>query len=255
MDPREKYTIPSVRNGCRVLKYVANYPDGLDLKTISSQLRIPRTTALRICTTLELENLLLRTRDGKYILGSSLAPLGMRALPNTDLRKMAVPVLSDLVEATGETAHLAVLCGRESLILEVCDSPHQLRVASRPGSLAQIHCSATGKVFLAWSVFTPLEDFFKDAPLEQRTSNTLTSLDRLREALDLTRRKGYAIDNEEYHLGVRCIAVPVRNRRKQVVASLGITGATVRFTSDKIDSYAKILKTGADILSKGIVEE
>ena len=135
MDPRQKYTIPSLRNGCRVLKHLAKFPEGLDLKSISSALGIPRTTALRICTTLELENLLLRTGDGKYILGSGLAPLGMLALPNASIRKMAVPILSDMVEETHETAHLALLCGKESLILEVCDSPHHLRVASRPGSL------------------------------------------------------------------------------------------------------------------------
>jgi len=254
MDPREKYTIPSLKNGCRVLKHLANFPDGLDLKTLCGDLGIPRTTTLRICTTLELENLLLRTSNGKYTLGSSLVPLGMQALPHAGIRKMAVPILRDLAEATQETAHLAVLCGKESLIIEVCDSPHPLRVASRPGTLAQIHCSATGKVFLAWSVYLKLNDFMKGVCLERRTPNTLTTVDHLRKEVDTIRRQGFAIDNEEYFMGVRCIAVPVRNEQKQVVAALGITGATVRFTKEKVWPYASIVQGAADRLTQRLIE-
>lgn len=250
MQPREKYTIPNLRNACRVLKKLADYPDGLHLKSISEELDIPRTTALRICSTLELENLLCRNTLGHYCLGSSLAPLGMKALPHAGLRELAVPILSELVGATGETAHLAVLCGKKSLILEVCDSPHLLRVASRPGSLAFIHCSATGKIFLAWSIYISLDKFMQDTPMEPRTPKTITTLAGLKKSVDEVRELGYAIDDEEYMLGVRCLAAPVWDIHNHVAAAIGITGATIRFGRDKVEPFSRLVMESAAQVSE-----
>jgi len=250
MNPREKYSIPSLRNACRTLRHVARHPGGIDLGSISRDLGIPRTTALRICSTLEAENLLARDRNGAFVLGAGLAPLGMQAMPNARIREMAVPVLRGIVDRIGETAHLAIPCGKSSLILEVCDSPHPLRVASRPGSLAHIHCSATGKLFLAHSVFVPLEKFLKDVELTAMTPATLTSIERLAPEIERVRKAGYAMDNEEYFIGVRCLAAPVRDHRGHVVAAVGITGAASRFTPDKAGAFAAIIGAAAADLSK-----
>lgn len=254
MHPRQKYTIPNLQNACRVLKFLADYPNGLSLKSISENLNIPRTTALRICSTLELENLLSRNSLGNYCLGSSLTPLGMRALPEEGLREMAVPILSALASTSRETTHLAMLCGKKSLLLEVCDSPLLLRVASRPGSLALIHCSATGKVFLAWSIYIALEKFMDGVEMERKTPGTLTSLAELEKEIQKVKKYGYAIDDEEYALGVRCLAAPVRDINNHVVAAVGITGASVRIKKSKIDDYAKMVIDSAAKLTKVLKE-
>lgn len=254
MHPRDKYTIPNLRNACRVLMKLADFPDGLDLRTISQDLDIPRTTALRICSTLERENLLTRNSMNKFILGSSLAPLGMRALPHSGLREMAVPVLSELTFATQETSHLAVLCGKKALILEVCDSPHLLRVASRPGSLAYIHCSATGKIFLAWGIYIPLEKFMDGVELESRTPKTITTIEHLQKEIAHVKEVGFAVDDEEFALGVRCVAAPVWDIHKHVIAAVGITAAAVRFTKDQIEQNAEMATAAAEKLSKLVQE-
>jgi IclR family acetate operon transcriptional repressor len=252
MHPKEKYVTPNLRNACRILKRLSEFPGGLDLGSISRDMKVPRTTVLRICTTLELESLLGRTAEGRYVLGSGLAPLGIRALPNSSLREMAVPILSQLAARTGETAHLAVLCDKKSLLLEVCDSPNPLRVASRPGSLALIHCSATGKVFLAYAVHGPLEKFFAGMELESRTSNTITDVKTLEKEVKRVRSRGYAVDNEEYYLGVRCVGAPVRDAQSHVVASVGITGAAVRFPVSLVKTHAQAVLEGAARLSKAL---
>lgn len=254
MHPREKYCIPNLRNACRVLKALADRSEGLELRQISTELEIPRTTTLRICTTLEMENLLTRNAAGRYLLGSSLAPIGMRALPEAWLRNLSVPILNNLVAATGETAHLAVLCGKKSLLLEVRDSPQILRVASRPGSLAQIHCSATGKVFLAHSIYIDLAKFLEGVELEKKTERTLTTIDALRDEVKRVRTLGYGVDDEEYTPGVRCMATPVRDSRNHVIAAVGITGAAVRVTVEKTDEYLKPLLEAAAQLSAKIIE-
>lgn len=253
MNPREKYSIPSLRNACRTLRHVARHSGGIDLGSISRDLAIPRTTALRICTTLESENLLARDRNGAYVLGAGLAPLGMQAMPNARIREMAVPALRSIVDRIGETAHLAIPCGKSSLILEVCDSPHPLRVASRPGSLAHIHCSATGKIFLAFSVFVPLEKFLRDVDLPAMTPSTLVSVAQLAPEIERVRKLGYAMDNEEYFIGVRCLAAPVRDHRGHVVAAAGITGAASRFTPDKVEPFAAIIGEAAADLTRKLV--
>lgn len=243
-----KYIIPNLRNACRVLRLLSEQGAGLPLAEITRRLEIPRTTALRIVTTLSVEGMV--EQAGKsFVLGPSLIQLGTRALENLDLRTIAIPVLRELSQRTQETAHLAVPTGDKALLLEVCDSPLPVRVASRPGTLADIHCSATGKVFLSFC-HEDLAAFLQDKELIRRTENTKTTLAQLLIETERTRERGYAVDEEEYSLGVRCLAAPIRNSFGKVIAAVGITASASSFTKRLIPSVARDVTTAALTISK-----
>jgi len=210
-------------------------------------LGIPVTTTLRIMTTLHLEGLV--RKDGtQFELGPVLIQLGTASLAGTEIRATALPVLERLTAQISETCHLAIPCDDRSLIVAVQDSPHPLRAASRPGYLAELHCSSTGKVFLAFLYHDQLAELTRP-PLVRRTPHTLTKPADLKREIDATLRRGFSLDNEEYHPGVRCLAAPVRSSDGSVVAAIGITAASVRFPKERVPEISAIVVGAAQRLS------
>ena len=246
--PDERYVIPNLRNACRILKLLGNHPDGLKAADLARELGIPVTTTLRIMTTLHLEGL-ARKNEGRYELGPVLIQLGTAAMAGAEIRDLAVPVLQRLTETTAETSHLAIPCDDRSLIVAVQDSPHPLRASSRPGYIAELHCSSTGKVFLAYLHADRFAEVLPADTLVRRTPKTLTALSKIRHDSELIRARGYSLDDEEYHPGVRCLATPVFGSDGTVVAAVGITASVVRFTPERIPEMAAKVKAAAAELS------
>ncbi len=247
----ERYVIPNLRNASRIMKLLAQNPDGYKAADIARALRIPVTTTLRIMATLQLEGF-VRKVEGRFELGPVLIHLGNASLAGTEIRTAALPVLADLTNRTDETSHLAVPCDDRALIVAVQDSSHPLRAASRPGFLAELHCSSTGKCFLAFLHRARLDAFYGKARPAKRTPSTLTTLAEIRRETDLTVKRGYSLDDEEFNLGVRCLAAPVHSSDGTVVAAIGITAATVRFTRERVPEIAAIVTQAAAELSRSL---
>jgi DNA-binding IclR family transcriptional regulator len=245
----ERYVIPNLRKACLVLKLLARHPDGMKVADLSRQLDIPVTTTLRIMTTLLLEGFVRKT-EGRFELGPVLIQLGSASLAGTEIRELALPVLQRLTAATDETSHLAIPCDDRALIVAVQDSPHPLRAASRPGFLAELHCSSTGKVFLSHLYHGRLDEILSKSPPSPRTPRTLTNAAGLRREIELTRQRGYSLDNEEFHEGVRCLAAPVFAPDGSVVAALGITASTFRFSEKRIPEMAAAVRSHAAELTQ-----
>jgi len=246
---QERYVIPNLRNACRILKLLGSTSDGFKAADIARRLDIPVTTTLRIMTTLHLEGL-VRKNGAQFELGPILIQLGNASLAGTEIRTVALPVLEKLTEQIAETSHLAIPCDDRSLIVAVQDSPHPLRAASRPGFLAELYCSSTGKTFLAFLHRDRLAELFANMHPEKRTPHTHVTLGALRKECELARKRGYSLDDEEFNLGVRCLAVPVYGSDDTCVAAIGFTAATVRFTKERIPEMAAAVKAAAAELSR-----
>jgi DNA-binding IclR family transcriptional regulator len=245
--PVHKYIIPNLRNACRLLKALAEEAPPRRVTDLARASQIPATTALRIFHTLEQEGFVRKER-GELRLGPSLIYLGNAALKDTALTDAAQPILRNLTVRTDETAHLAIPCDRKALIVAVSDSPHPLRAASRPGTLTDLHCSSTGKIFLAYTCFPQLDQIFPELNLSRRTKHTLTTQSALRKEILAVRKRGYSVDNEEIHAGVRCLAAPVRNGSGDVIAAIGITAAATRFTAGDTSRIAThVLEAAAEL--------
>lgn len=245
----ERYVIPNLRNSCRILKLLGQHPDGLKAAELARRLDIPVTTTLRIMTTLHLEGF-ARKHEGRYELGPVLIQLGNSALAGTEIRELALPLLHKLTTQIDETSHLAIPCDERALIVAVEDSPHPLGAASRPGFLAELHCSSTGKIFLSYLYRDQLAEIVGATRPARRTDRTLITVSQLKREVELTVKRGFSLDNEEFNLGVRCLAAPVFDADGVVIAAVGITAATVRFTKERIPEIAAKVRAVAAELSE-----
>lgn len=245
----KNYCIPNLKNACDVLNLISESSTGIPLKTISSSLSIPHTTALRITQTLRQADYIAQKDDHTYVLGSAVVQLGIKALDNIDIRGYARPVLLELACDTNESAHLAMLNGTKSMLVEVADSPHPIRIAARPGTLVDLHPSSTGKIFLAYSIKDP-EIFCSKLDLHVHTPNTHNTVAKVLKGIEETRKRGYAVDDEEYASGIRCIAVPIMNAFGKTVDALGITASTATLTKARIPRVAERVRKAANEISQ-----
>lgn len=244
----QKYQVPSVESACRMLRLVCEADRPMSVAELTALSETSRTTAMRIASSLCGNGFLGRDNEGKLIPGEVMRVLGSRMQNKSDLRERAVPALHELARAVGETAHLAIPLETHCLLQEVVDSPQLVRVASRPGTLIDYHCSATGKSILAFrgDLLLVLRQSMELVP---RTQNSITDWDAFDEELRLIRKRGYAIDEEEYHKGIRCVGAPITNSSGIVVAAIGTTGTTNRLTKRRIPSVAKLVVSTARNLS------
>jgi IclR family acetate operon transcriptional repressor len=243
------YLIPNLLNAGRVLKLLASEPS-LTVLQISRALQVPRTTVLRIVTSLVREALVETDGQNTYKLGPALIFLGIRAMDGVDLPGLAKPLLKQLAAETGETSHLAMLSDNKSLLVEVCQSRLPIRAGAPAGTAVDLYCSATGKIFLAWNFAGSLAAFFERVKPSVHTARTITTPERMAQEAALVIKRGYAVDDEEFYDGIRCAAVPVFNSRGHVTMALGITGVTGRLTSSRIPGCAAQLKAAATKLSE-----
>jgi DNA-binding IclR family transcriptional regulator len=245
---KNAYIIPNLKRSIDVLDLLADHHEGITLAEVSETLKIPKTTALRILSTFSQEQITTK-RDGKYAVGTRLVQLAMRALAGWDLRKLASPILKEVCHKTNETTHLVVLSGEYGLIMEVCEALNPVKATSTPGTLLQLHCSAVGKVLLAYTKAGHLREFFNGRRLEKINAKTINGYRELEKEMIKIRECGYAVDDCEYHENVRCLAAPVWDSYGEVVAAVGITASATTFTKDKDEEYARYVIQGAQKLS------
>lgn len=244
-----QYIIPNLAKGVGVLRLLSEHPTGLSALQIEQLTHLPRTTVFRILKTLVAEGLVCK-RDNQFTTGPGLLEIGLNVLNQIDIRSLAVPILQELTQETGMTSHLAVPSGRRSLILEVCDCSGPVRVASRAGSAVDLHCSSTGKVFLAFLHAHAIKEFYQDRTLTRRVSGTITDIETLQTDLKQIHKQGYAVDDEEYHDGIRCVAVPVRDGTDTVIAALGLTAPAHQLPKAKFPALAQQARAAATRLSQ-----
>lgn len=244
-----QYTIPNLVKAIDVLRLLSQHPQGLSAVAIEKQAKVPRTTAFRILKTL-LSVGWIRKENNCYFAGPGLVEIGLNTLNKLEIRQLAVPILKELTSQTEFTSHLAIPSGTKSLIVEVCDSPHPLRVASRPGSRVNMHCSSTGKIFLSYLYADRLADHLGSESLPPRTANTLVDIPALQTMTQRVLKEGFAIDDREYDENIRCLAAPVFNLNQQAIAALGVTAPITLFTKPRIASIGKIVTNAARKLSE-----
>ncbi len=235
-----KYIIPNLKKACQIIEYIAESDRGYTISEISKDMLIPRTSVMRILKTLESEDFVSQN-ENNYLLSKKLVRIALLALDKTSLRKIASPYLKELSELTQETAHIAVLSGDKSLLIDVCDSPNPLCVASRSGTYVDLYFSSTGKVFLAYAI-DDADEFYKDKEFEKHTENTSITIQDIKKDIEETCKNGYGFDDEEFRVGVRCLAAPIWGRDGEVIGSIGITAGSEALSIKKRDNIATHVK-------------
>lgn len=221
---------------CDVLDAIAAAPGGMTRAELAEKLSLPRTTLYRILATLVARGLLRQDPTRRaYAVGFRLFEIAQGAWSNPDLLSVAAPELRALRDATGETAYLAVLEGREVVSLGKFEGAHEIRSAARLGQRKKLHCTSQGKAILAFLPNAEKQALLRKLVLSALTDHTITDHKRLDSELALTAARGFAIDDEEIALGVRCVGAPILDAAERVHGAISIAGPAWRMTRPRLD--------------------
>jgi len=244
-----KNRIQTYRKMMDVLRTFSRVDRQLPLATIAANAELPRATAHRILTALrEIGFIEQDSRRGTYSLGLGLFELGSLALANMDLLREAKPFLDQLTTAAGTAAHLGVFNGLEMVVVEREDQPDRPLRTIRPVEAAPAYCTGLGKAVLAFADKAVVERVIA-AGLKRFTRNTICSATALRQDLARIRKQGYAVDNGEHQLWVRCVAAPIRDSYGRVFAALSVTGSTDQVTEERTPVLAELVNQVAASIS------
>ena len=215
---------------------------------------LPPATAHRIVASLLNRGYLSKDdRTCRYALSPKFLVLGEKVQQQIDIVSIARPCLEKLMAETRENANLCIRDGHHVVYIDHVGSPdHNLRIFTKLGGSAPLYASGVGKVFLSWLSESRFQRYIEAVELRSYTPNTLTTEQQLREQIQTIRENGYAVDNQEKELGVRCVAAPILDHNNQIQAAVSVSGAAQRITMKRLPALAKQVVAVAYQLSAAI---
>ena len=227
--------LSSVDKSLQVLELLIQNPGGLSLSEISSRLNFPPSTTHHILKTFMPYDYITQNQETKkYALGFKFLEISKKILDNVDIRVIANKYIRKLHENCKEAVHLAILRNDKVIYIDKIDNPQGLSLATYVGFSTDPHAAAGGKVLLSGLSEREVRNIYEKRPLKTYGKNTITNMAQLLEELENIRKQGYAIDNEEYYEGVRCVAAPVKAGGK-IAAAISVTGSIFSITMDRIN--------------------
>lgn len=246
------YNITSLQRGLRMLQLLGQTDRGLPASQIAKLSSLPVSTVHRFLVNLESGGFLMRDNVGNYHLGLACVSLGQAAREQMDIRTVSLPHLQLLNHRTRETVHLTVRHGLSAVYIEKLDSPQPLRIHSRIGASVPLHCSAVGKVLLAYMDDADREISLGQMELRRFTENTIGSIQELQTELAKVRKNGHGCDLEEHEPHVRCIAAPVWDHNGVVNTSLSVTGPAVRMSTARLREIGPLVRMAGLEISRAL---
>ena len=228
-ESKPNYPIKVLNKTFSILEVLLQQGSPMNMTEISKKLGLYPSTTHRILDTLKHWGYVEQEPDNqKYQLGLKVLELGMAKLQQIDLVREATPYLKELVNQCNETAHLGVLEEGDVLYLAKVESSQTIRMCSYVGKRAPLHCTALGKVLLAYLSTEERKKILGEKVLPRLTENTITDKRELEKELDKVKEQGFALDREENEKDVRCVAAPIRNYQGKVIAALSISSPIFR---------------------------
>lgn len=246
-------TAKSLNKALDILSALAKVPDGMNLADIALLVKQPKTTAHRLLTTLESRHFVrYEPNERLWKIGIEAFVVGSAFLRNRDLVEIARPILARLVADTGETASLYIEDEGEIVCLTQVETRHTMRVIARPGGRAKIHSSGSGKAILAHRSARHVDEVIRRHGLAAATEHTITTPHALRRNLEDVRARGFAFDDEEASLGIRCVAAPVFDHSGEVAGAVSISGPASRVMPDRFTELGHRVAEAASTLTAAI---
>jgi len=235
------YQLHSLDRAVSVLEVLGQSDAPLSLAEICQRMNLHKSTAHRSLMVLERSALIERTQENRYRLGLKLYELGNRAVEQIDLRARVQPFFRRLASQVGETVHLSVLQRTSIVYLDKVEPNRRVCLSSKTGTSNPVYCTSMGKAMLAFQPEEVIDQVIARIRFVRYTPKTLDSREALLKALERIRRRGYAIDDEEIELGVRCIGAPIFNESHRAIAAVSVSGPTSRITVQSVPAIAEHL--------------
>jgi len=244
-----KYLVASVDRAIELLFMLESGPLEMGVTEISRALGVQKSTVHNLLQTLLARDFVRKTDTGRYALGFRLMPLGLACTQRLDIRRIASPILYELVNEVKEVVLLAVLSAGQITIIEKVEPVRQVFMIPRFDYCNTFHSTGLGKIFLAFGS----DDLVKKVMslnLEQYTPHTLTDKTVLVQEMDKIREQGYSLACNETIEGVTCISAPILNANGKIEAAISVSSATAWLGTEEYAPMVRILKEKARMVSE-----
>jgi IclR family acetate operon transcriptional repressor len=243
-------TIAALERGLSILEELAEAP-GMALTELAARLSVPKGSIHRHLAVLERHGYVTRSPDTKrYALGPRLIHLGYSARGQLKLGTTAEPLMVELRDQFNETVHLAVFDGDQVTHVHAVVSRHPLKMDAAVGEPALAHVSALGKALMAWGPPGRVGEVVAHRGLPRFTQNTLVTQPALEADLEVSRERGFTLDNEESAVGLRCVGAPVWGASGDVVAALSLSAPSQRLPLEAVGTVAPAVQQTANAISR-----
>lgn len=251
-DRSEQNTIKSLDRAVTVLETLARL-ESATLTELAEEMSESPATLYRVLSTLEARGL-TETDPGQqtWHIGPGAFLIGSVFLRRTNVVQRALPIMRELMQATGETANLGIWREARVLFVAQVETHEAIRAFFPPGASSPFHASGVGKALASQLAPDALRRLVGRAPLERFTANTIADPDLLLAELAACAARGFAIDDEERHRGMRCVAAAVRGLTGEAVAGLSVSGPVSRLDGVAVDRAAALVTEGARRLSHAL---
>ena len=240
--PRNSGQVRSLTRALSILQELAASHDGMSLTELAEATGLPPSTTHRLLTTLEAERFVRPDpQGGLWRVGVAAFFVGSAFSRSRDVMTLARPYLRRLMEQSGETANLFVPSEDEAVCIGQIESRHAMRAITGVGGRVLMYSSAAGKVLLAHLDPEMRKRLLSDKALEKITEHTITDLAELEAIFARVTQDGYATDDEEHAIGLRCIAAPILNEFGDAVAAISVSGPTARIREERVPQLAQMV--------------
>ncbi|HLB15469.1 MAG TPA: IclR family transcriptional regulator [Burkholderiales bacterium] len=254
--PQKEDRTPATLRAFAVLEALAAADQPATLARLVESCKLPKPTVYRMLAMLEQAGLVWREPASRgYTPGPRLAALGRDVMLNGSLRAERHSILARLVEVIGETCNFTMLDGAEVVYLDRVEAAWPLRVTLSPGSHVPLHCTASGKLLLALLPKAARTRLLAHLALSRHTDTTITDGKRLAAELAQIRASRFATDNEEYHAGLVCVAVPVMDARRRACAAIAVQALASRMPLRRALEHLPVLRSAADAMAATVAEK
>jgi len=227
--------VQSLSRALKLLNALSVHSQGLSLSEVAGFVGLPNSTAHRLLTTLQNErSVRFESERSLWLIGVQAFCVGAAFVRSRDLVTIARPYMRRLMEQSGETVNLAIADRGEVIYIAQVETQKMMRAIAGPGGRAPMHCSGLGKALLAVADAAASEKLMAAMDLHRETAHTLVTLQDLKRDLDKVRAHGYAVDNEEIVVGLRCVAAVIYDEHSSPLAALSVSGPTARITEQRI---------------------
>lgn len=240
--------VQSIDRALDIIEKLVKGEKSMGVTEISDSLGLHKSTVYRLLATLVYRGYVEQDENGAYKVGLKLFEIGGNVLNKMDLRKRIKPYLINLQEETRETVHLGILDKGEVIYIDKEETTETIRMYSEIGGRVKAYCTSLGKVLLAYNNID-INRLYPGDCLQRYTENTIADKKLLIEHLLSVKKQGYAIDDQEQELGIRCIGGPIFNFNGDIIAAFSIAGPTTRITKERVLSLAKIIMKYSKIIS------
>jgi DNA-binding IclR family transcriptional regulator len=248
----DKTSIQVIERMVSLLDALAKHPDPVSLKELSTVTGLHPSTAHRILNDMVLKRFVERSDPGAYRLGMRLLELGNIVKSRLNVREAALEHMRALHRKTHQTINLSVRQGDEIVYIDRSFSERSgMQVVRAIGGRAPLHLTSTGKLFLSVDDPKLVRAYATRTGLAGHNKNSITELSRLERELSLVRARGYARDNEELELGVRCMAAGIRDDSGRLIAGLSISAPADRLQEEWIEDLIQTVNEISSVLGHG----